>query len=113
MKEKFFRGVVKHKRLILIVFFIVTIFSALCKPLVSVNYDMNDYLPDDTSSTVSLNVMENEFKGGIPNGRIMVSNITIPEAIGIKDKLEAIDGVDEVMWLDDVANIKEPLYTID
>ena len=113
MKEKFFRGVVKHKRLILIVFFIVTIFSALCKPLVSVNYDMNDYLPDDTSSTVSLNVMENEFKGGIPNGRIMVSNITIPEAIGIKDKLEAIDGVDEVMWLDDVANIKEPLDTID
>lgn len=113
MKEKFFRGVVKHKRLILIVFFIVTIFSALCKPLVSVNYDMNDYLPDDTSSTVSLNVMENEFKGGIPNGRIMVSNITIPEAIGIKDKLEAIDGVDEVMWLDDVANIKEPLETID
>ena len=113
MKEKFFRGVVKHKRLILIVFFIVTIFSALCKPLVSVNYDMNDYLPDDTSSTVSLNVMENEFKDGIPNGRIMVSNITIPEAIGIKDKLEAIDGVDEVMWLDDVANIKEPLETID
>ena len=113
MKEKFFRGVVKHKRLILIVFFIVTIFSALCKPLVSVNYDMNDYLPEDTSSTVSLNVMENEFKGGIPNGRIMVSNITIPEAIGIKDKLEAIDGVDEVMWLDDVANIKEPLETID
>ena len=113
MKEKFFRGVVKHKRLILIVFFIVTIFSALCKPLVSVNYDMNDYLPDDTSSTVSLNVMENEFKGGIPNGRIMVSNVTIPEAIDIKDKLEAIDGVDEVMWLDDVANIKEPLDTID
>ncbi|MCD2503170.1 MMPL family transporter [Clostridium sp. NSJ-145] len=113
MKEKFFRGVVKHKRLILIVFFIVMIFSALCKPLVSVNYDMNDYLPDDTSSTVSLNVMENEFKGGIPNGRIMVSNVTIPEAIDIKDKLEAIDGVDEVMWLDDVANIKEPLDTID
>ena len=113
MKEKFFRGVVKHKRLILIVFFIVTIFSALCKPLVSVNYDMNDYLPDDTSSTVSLNVMENEFKGGIPNGRIMVSNVTIPEAIDIKDKLEAIDGFDEVMWLDDVANIKEPLDTID
>lgn len=74
---------------------------------------MNDYLPDDTSSTVSLNVMENEFKGGIPNGRIMVSNVTIPEAIDIKDKLEAIDGVDEVMWLDDVANIKEPLDTID
>ena len=113
MKEKFFRRVVKHKRLILIVFFIVTIFSALCKPLVSVNYDMNDYLPDDTSSTVSLNVMENEFKGGIPNGRIMVSNVTIPEAIDIKDKLEAIDGVDEVMWLDDVANTKEPLETID
>ena len=113
MKEKFFRGVVNHKRLILIVFFIVTIFSALCKPLVSVNYDMNDYLPEDTASTVSLNVMESEFKGGVPNGRIMVSNVTIPEAIDIKDKLEAIDGVDEVMWLDDVANTKEPLETID
>lgn len=74
---------------------------------------MNDYLPDDSKSTISLDIMEDEFEGGIPNARVMVSNITIPEALEIKDKLLNIDGVQDVTWLDDVVNITEPIETLD
>lgn len=113
MKEKFFRRVVKHRRLIVIAFLVCASVLSLCKQFVSVNYDMNDYLPKETASTVSLEVMENEFEGGVPNARVMISNITIPEAIDIKNKIMDIDGVDEVIWLDDEVDITVPIDTLE
>ncbi|MDU3546785.1 MAG: MMPL family transporter [Clostridium sp.] len=113
MKEKFFRRVVKHRRLIVIAFLVCASVLSLCKQFVSVNYDMNDYLPKETASTVSLEVMEKEFEGGVPNARVMISNITIPEAIDIKNKIMDIDGVDEVIWLDDEVDITVPIDTLE
>ena len=113
MKEKFFKAVVKYKKFIVISFLIFALISMLCKRLVSVNYDMNAYLPDNTASTVSIEVMEKEFGGGIPNARVMVSNVTIPEAMELKEKIKDIDGVDDVTWLDDEADITIPIETLD
>lgn len=113
MKEKFFKAVVKYKKFIVISFLIFALISMLCKRLVSVNYDMNAYLPDNTASTVSIEVMEKEFGGGIPNARVMVSNVTIPEAMELKEKIKYIDGVDDVTWLDDEADITIPIETLD
>lgn len=109
MKEKFFREVVKYKKFIVIGFLVFALISMLCKQLVSVNYDMNSYLPDNTASTTSIEVMEKEFGGGIPNARVMVSKVTIPEAMELKEKIKSIDGVDDVTWLDDVADITIPI----
>ncbi len=74
---------------------------------------MNDYLPEDSASTVALDLMEEEFDGGIPNARVMVENVTIPEALQYKADIEAIDGVTDVTWLDDVVSIEQPLETMD
>ncbi|MGN0675796.1 MAG: hypothetical protein ACI4KG_08575, partial [Oscillospiraceae bacterium] len=68
--KKFYEKVISHPVVITVIFVLLTVFFALCKPLIPVNYDMNDYLPDDSKSTVSLDVMEQEFDGGIPNARI-------------------------------------------
>ncbi|MFQ7546211.1 MAG: efflux RND transporter permease subunit, partial [Turicibacter sp.] len=64
-------------------------------------------------STVSLELMQEEFDGGIPNARIMISDVTIPEALEYKEKLEAVDGVTAVTWLDDVVSIFVPISTLD
>lgn len=102
--EIFFRQIIKHKKTVIFTFGLSLVLCFICSKFVSVNYDMNDYLPDDSKSTISLDIMEDEFEGGIPNARVMVSNITIPEALEIKDKLLNIDGVQDVTWLDDVVN---------
>lgn len=109
----FYDKVIKYRKFILITFLVLSVLCVLCKPLVSVNYDMNSYLPEDSSSTVALNVMEEEFDGGIPNARVMIHNLTIPEALEYKEKLEAVDGVSSVTWLDDAIDINEPLETQD
>ena len=87
--------------------------GAVLSGMVGVNYDIKDYLPDGTASTVSLDVMEEEFKGGIPNARVAVKNVTIPEALEYKEKILSCEGVTDVMWLDDAANILQPIETMD
>ena len=81
--------------------------------MVRVNYDMNDYLPEDAPSTVALDVMNGEFEGGIPNARIMIKNVSISQALEYKEKLLQIQGVTDVTWLDDAIDIKMPLEVAD
>lgn len=113
MKEKFFRGVVKHRKPVTVFFLICAVICAYLQTLVSVNYDMNDYLPEDTASTVSLDKMEEEFGSGIPNARVMIKDVTLAQALEQKEELEKIDGVSEVTWLDDAADITIPLEMLD
>ena len=80
---------------------------------VSVNYNMADYLPQDTPSTRAVDLMEREFDEPAANARVMIHHVSVAEALAYKEKLEAIDGVTEVTWLDDVIDVKEPLETAD
>lgn len=111
--SKFYTAIVNKRKLILILFAALFVISLLCSQLVSVNYNITDYLPENTKSTVSLDLMGEEFDGGIPNARVMVKDVTIPEALKYKDKLKAIEGVTEVTWMDDAMDITVPLSTLD
>ena len=111
--RKFYTCIVNHPKIIMISFAIVFVICLFCRPWIAVNYDMNDYLPEDSASTKALDTMNEEYDGGIPNARVMVQNVTVPEAMQYKEQLEAVDGVTDVTWLDDVANITQPLEFID
>lgn len=113
MLTKFYRHIVNHTKTIIGIFLILFALCALCKQFVAVNYDMNDYLPPESASTRALDLMEQEYDGGIPNARVMVQNISVPEALKYKEKLLAVDGVSDVTWLDDVASVTVPLETLD
>ena len=111
--RRFYTAIVRHRKTVLTLFAVLAVICGLCQRMVSVNYDMNDYLPEDTASTVSLDVMEEEFSGGIPNARVMIHDVSIPEALEYKQKLSEVDGVTDVMWLDDAADVAQPLETLD
>lgn len=111
--KQIYKWIVNHPKIIITGFAIFFIIGALCKQMISVNYDMNDYLPKDSASTVALDFMNEEFGSGIPNARVMVENISIPEALVYKAKIEAIDGVTDVTWLDDGVSIEKPLETME
>ena len=111
--KKFYMSLVDHRKTMVMIFTMVFVVCLLLGNLVKVNYDINDYLPESSPSTVSLELMQEEFDGGIPNARIMISDVTIPEALEYKEKLEAVDGVTAVTWLDDVVSIFVPISTLD
>ncbi len=91
----------------------MTIISTVAQFFVSVNYNMVDYLPEDAQSTKAMEIMEKEFTGSVPDTRVMVTDVSLQEAVSYKERLEAIEGVAEVIWLDDVVDLKTPLEMAD
>ncbi|WP_240511830.1 efflux RND transporter permease subunit [Paludifilum halophilum] len=74
---------------------------------------MVDYLPDDAPSIQAMDLMEDEFDEPIANARVMVRDVSITESLAYKERLEAIDGVTGVTWLDDVIDLKKPIEMAD
>ena len=111
--ERIARKVTGHKKLVTVIFLVLSCICAVLMTRVKINYTLADYLPEDAESTIALEVMQKEFKEAVPNERVMIKQVTVPEALKYKEKLKNIDGVDSVMWLDDVVNLKEPLETQD
>ncbi len=111
--QRFFRQIVRHPKAILTLFALATLLCAACKPMIAVNYDINDYLPSHAPSTRALDALEAEYDSGVPNARVMVRNVTIPEALRYKAALEEIPGVTGVTWLDDSVDETVPLETVD
>lgn len=107
--RKIYEHIVNHKKTVIAVFLVATVICAICSTMVEVDYDMNDYLPDETSSTVALDTMKKEYDMSIPNARVMVSDVSIAQALNMKQKISEIDGVEDVTWLDDAVNINMPL----
>lgn len=111
--RKFYTKVTRHRKLILALFLAAAVVCFFLKGMVSVNYDMTDYLPQDKPSSVALDTMKGEFDQGVPNARIMIKDVSVPEALQYKEKIENVDGVTSVTWLDDAADLEEPLASLD
>lgn len=104
MLKKMAHFIVQRGRIIEKFFIAVTILCAVCYPFVGVNYDLSKYLPDFAPTKQALDVMEKEF--GYPGmARIMVKDVTLPEARTIRQRISRVDGVDLVVGPDLAANV--------
>jgi predicted RND superfamily exporter protein len=101
----FSQAIIRHKKTILIVFLCVALLSALLSLKVSVNYDMVDYLPKDAQSTTAIKIMQEEFGGETANARVMLTDVSIQEALQYKQKISEIEGVTSVSWLDNIIGL--------
>lgn len=104
MLKKMAHFIVQRGRIIEKFFIAMTILCAVCYPFVGVNYDLSKYLPDFAPTKQALDVMEKEF--GYPGmARIMVKDVTLPEARTIRQRISRVDGVDLVVGPDLAANV--------
>ena len=103
------QGILKYRWLVLIFFAIALAVSFEASQMVRINFQLSDYLPDETESTVGLRIMEEEFNSKPSNLRILIEKVSIPEALVYKEKIAAVDGITDVTWLDDSVDVKQPL----
>ncbi|MEI6100518.1 MAG: MMPL family transporter [Eubacteriales bacterium] len=107
--NRFANGILNHRKTVLAVFIIAALVCALLSTMVKINYKLTDYLPDDAPSTKALQVMEKSFNQDLPNTSVYIPNVSVPEALAYKAKLKALSGVENVLWLDDVMDVRLPL----
>jgi predicted RND superfamily exporter protein len=107
--DRFVRTIINNRKKIIVLFILVSAISVFLALFVDINYDLADYLPQKAVSTTGIKVMNREFTQAIPNASVMVRDVTVVEAMEIKRLLSETEGVTEVLWLDDVADLKQPL----
>lgn len=107
--ERLVNGILKYKKSILVFFILATVISLFTSSMVNINYNIMDYLPEEAPSTKALDVMNEEYDKGAANVRVVLKDVSIVDALKYKEKIKKVDGVDDIQWLDDVVNIKEPL----
>ena len=107
------RFIVQKRKAFLLLFVVGIIYSVICIPKVSVNYDITKYLPEDTDTRRGLTIMEEEFTTyGTAN--VLVKNITYETAEEINEEFQAIDGVKMVEFDDTEDHYKDSaaLYAV-
>ncbi|MCL1798656.1 MAG: MMPL family transporter [Eggerthellaceae bacterium] len=97
-----------HKFVVAATAGIVLVCAALVL-FVRVNYDLASYLPEATESSRAYTVIDEHFDEAVPNVRVMVRDVDIAGALAYKEQLAAVEGVTDVLWLDDVVNMAIPL----
>ena len=103
--DRFSQAVINHRKTIHAIFVTAAMLGGLLSVFVPVNFNTVDYLPSDAQSTTAIRIMKEEFGGEMPNTRVMITNVSIHEALEYKAKLAATEGVADVDWLDDVVGL--------
>lgn len=72
-----------------------------------INYDVLTYLPEDIETMQGQEIMTNDFGIGAFS-MLMVDGMEDKEIVKLKEKVEKVDGVENVLWYDSLADILVP-----
>lgn len=105
--QKFGRGVVKFRVPILIVSILLLIPSIFGFVSTRINYDILSYLPSDIETMKGQDIMLDEFgKGGF--SLVMLDGMEDKDVEKVKEKIEKVDHVCDVLWYDTLADVSLP-----
>ena len=105
--KKIAQGIVRFRKLILTVAFLLLIPSAIGAVATRINYDILTYLPQDLDSMIGEVALEDDFHLA-STGMITVEGLPTNELIAMKKDIEAVPGVMQTFWLSDVIDPSIP-----
>ncbi len=105
--EKIAQKIAKHSKSILIFALILLIPSIFGYIKTDINYDILSYLPNNISTTQAEKILKDDFGCGTL-AMLIVENMDDKDVAKIKDKVAKVDGVEEVLWVDDFMDLSVP-----
>ena len=104
--------IINKRHFILILFIILTIISAILSTKVKINYDIAEYLPDNSETRIGMDIMEKEFSGTETSTlNLMFENLPETEKQEVKTSLENLEDVESVEY-DSTENYNKDNYTL-
>ena len=100
--------IVKNRVLILIISLALMIPSVFGMLNTRINYDMLNYLPDDMDTVIGQDTLKKDFGKGAFSF-IIVEDMPAKDVAALKEKIEAVDHVDTVLWYDSLADLSVPM----
>ncbi len=104
----FGKKVVKYRIPILIVSILLLIPSALGYVNTRVNYDVLTYLPEDIETMKGQDIMVEDFGTGAFS-MFIADGMEGKDVVKLKERIEKVDHVTNVLWYDSVADISIPV----
>lgn len=105
--ENIAKCIVRHRNKILILAIALLIPSIFGYLNTKINYDILSYLPQDCESMKGQNILDEKYH--LASVGIMVTNdLSDQEVVQLEKKMEAVDGVKQIFWRDDVLDISVP-----
>ncbi len=102
------KAIVKNRVLILIISLALMIPSVFGMLNTRINYDMLNYLPDDMDTVIGQDTLKKDFGKGAFSF-IIVEDMPAKDVAALKEKIEAVDHVDTVLWYDSLADLSVPM----
>lgn len=99
MLRKLTDFIVEKRNYILVLMIILTGVAGFLSTKVKINYDMMEYLPEDSDTRRGLDIMTEEF-GEEKTSRLTVTmaNLSDEEKQTLKDEFSALEGVEELLY---------------
>ncbi|MCH5251757.1 MAG: MMPL family transporter [Lachnospiraceae bacterium] len=107
MVIKFGRWIARHRILILVIGALLLIPSIIGYGMTRVNYDVLSYLPSSLETVSGQDMLVDEFGMGAFS-MVIVENMENREVVALKEKLEQVEHVKNVIWYDDLVDISVP-----
>ena len=107
MIDKLARFIAGHPKIILLAASLLLIPSFFGYISTFVNYDIMSYLPEDIESVQGEAVLDKEF-GLAANAFLVIDDMSPKDVVKIKSEIAGVEGVSNVTWVDDIADISIP-----
>ncbi len=87
--------IISHRKLIYLIFIVLSVLCGLGMTQVKVEYSITAYLPQNTDTRKAIDIMDEEFTT-YGSATMMVRNVSLEDAYSLADEIRDIDGVKEL-----------------
>lgn len=108
--KKLANHIVNNSLLITIVSMILLIPALFGFIKTRINYDILVYLPNDVDTVKGENILSDEF--GLGAYAFVITDLSDKNILNLEDKIKKIEGVNEVVSINDVVGVNIPVYML-